>query len=79
MKLRGFGKEKKKRTWYMQRPFKRNDWTAVALCVLLLTTSVVITFWDGNRFYHPLISIRNPSFARAAKLGFAFSFACCIR
>ena len=31
MELRGFGKDKKKRTWYMKRPMKRNDFIAIAL------------------------------------------------
>jgi len=55
MELRGFGKDKKKRTWYVQRPFKRNDWIAIALGVCLLVMSGVITFWDGNRFFNPFI------------------------
>lgn len=55
MELRGFGKDRKKRTWYVQRPFKRNDWLAIALGAGLLLMSLVITFWDGNRFYNPFI------------------------
>ncbi|MBQ7868148.1 MAG: energy-coupling factor transporter transmembrane protein EcfT [Clostridia bacterium] len=53
MELRGFGKDKKKRTWYVQRPFKRNDWIALAIGVGLLVFSAVVTFWDGNRFFNP--------------------------
>ena len=53
MELRGFGKNPKKRTWYMQRPFKRNDWIALGVGVGLLVFSVVVTFWDGNRFFNP--------------------------
>ncbi len=52
MELRGFGKNRK-RTWYVQRPFRRNDYLALALGVALLALSLVITFWDGNRFYNP--------------------------
>lgn len=55
MELRGFGKNKKKRTWYVQRPFQRNDWIAIGLGAALLAASLVITFWDGNRFYNPFI------------------------
>ena len=55
MELRGFGKDQKKRTWYMQRPFKRNDWIAIAFGVALLVMSILITFWDGNRFYNPFV------------------------
>lgn len=54
MELRGFGK-KKKRTWYASRPFARNDFLVLALGVLLLIASVVITFHDGNRFYNPFM------------------------
>ena len=54
MELRGFGKNKK-RTWYRRRPFARNDYFALALGVLLLAGSIVITFHDGNRFYNPFI------------------------
>lgn len=53
MELRGFGKDKKKRTWYTERPFRKNDWIAIALGVALLAASLIITFWDGNRFYNP--------------------------
>ena len=55
MELRGFGKNPKKRTWYTQRPFKRNDWIAIAFGAALLLMSSVITFWDGNRFFNPFI------------------------
>lgn len=54
MELRGFGKNKR-RTWYRRRPFARNDYLALALGVLLLALSIVITFHDGNRFYNPFI------------------------
>ncbi|MDD6142423.1 MAG: energy-coupling factor transporter transmembrane component T [bacterium] len=55
MELRGFGKNQKKRTWYMQRPFRRNDWLAIAFGAALLVMSLVITFWDGNRFFNPFV------------------------
>ena len=54
MELRGFGKSKR-RTWYRQRPFARNDYLALALGAALLVMSIVITFHDGNRFYNPFI------------------------
>ena len=54
MELRGFGK-KSKRTWYVQRPFSRNDYLVLAFGVLILVLSLVITFWDGNRFYNPFV------------------------
>lgn len=52
MDLRGFGK-KKKRSWYGYRPFQVMDYMALALLLLLLIVSLVITFQDGNRFYNP--------------------------
>lgn len=54
MELRGFGKHKK-RTWYVARPFARNDYLALGLGVLLLVFSLVVTFWDGDRFYNPFL------------------------
>ena len=53
MELRGFGKNPKKRTWYVQRPFRRNDWIALGIGILLLVFSAAVTFWDGNRFFNP--------------------------
>lgn len=54
MELRGFGKNKS-RTWYVQRPFRRNDCIAIGIGVLLLAASVAITFYDGSRFYNPFM------------------------
>ena len=55
MELRGFGKHPRKRTWYVQRPFKRNDFIAMGLGVMLLVFSIVFTFHDGNRFFNPFM------------------------
>ncbi|MDD3411128.1 MAG: energy-coupling factor transporter transmembrane component T [Eubacteriales bacterium] len=55
MELRGFGKHKK-RTWYKQRPFLRNDWIAIALGAALLLVSLGFTFVNGSRFYNPFIA-----------------------
>lgn len=52
MELRGFGKGKK-RTWYAQRPFRRNDYIALALGAALLAVSIAATLWNGSRFYNP--------------------------
>lgn len=52
MELRGFGK-KKKRTWYNARPFQKRDYIALALFVLLLVASLIVTYYDGSRFYNP--------------------------
>lgn len=54
MELRGFGKNKN-RTWYVQRPFRRNDYIAIGIGILLLAASVVITFYDGSRFFNPFV------------------------
>lgn len=54
MELRGFGKEKK-RTWYVQRKMRKNDWLVVGAAVLILVLDLVITFWDGSRYYNPFI------------------------
>ncbi len=54
MELRGFGKNKK-RTWYMARPMKRNDWLVIGFGVLLLVFSIVVTYWDGNRYFNPFV------------------------
>lgn len=52
MELRGFGKEKK-RTWYVQRKMQRNDWVTVGFAILILVFDLVVTFWDGSRYFNP--------------------------
>jgi energy-coupling factor transport system permease protein len=52
MDLRGFGKNKK-RTWYSARPFRISDYAAILLLVVILIASLIITFYDGSRFYNP--------------------------
>ena len=52
MELRGFDKEKK-RTWYVQRKMQRNDWVTVGFAILILVLDLVITFWDGSRYFNP--------------------------
>ncbi|MEH6993327.1 energy-coupling factor transporter transmembrane component T [Neobacillus drentensis] len=54
MELRGFGRQKR-RSWYHERPFTKADYLAIMLFVLLFVFSMLITFWDGNRFYNPFI------------------------
>lgn len=54
MELRGFGKHKK-RTWYMGRRLKRNDYLTIAFTVIFTVAALVITFWDGSRFYNPFV------------------------
>lgn len=52
MELRGYGKHKK-RTWYMERKLKRNDYLTIGFTVVFTVVALVITFADGNRFYNP--------------------------
>ncbi|TDQ42614.1 energy-coupling factor transporter transmembrane component T family protein [Aureibacillus halotolerans] len=52
MDLRGFGKQKK-RTWYAARSFRKNDVIALVIIVVFFCASMVITYYDGSRFYNP--------------------------
>ncbi|MCR5174538.1 MAG: energy-coupling factor transporter transmembrane protein EcfT [Oscillospiraceae bacterium] len=52
MELRGFGKNRK-RTWYMARPFRKADFLAMAVCVLLLAAAIVLNVVNGSRFWNP--------------------------
>ncbi len=52
MELRGFGKHKK-RTWYSGKPLQRKDFLSIAFVLIFCTLALVITFYDGNRFYNP--------------------------
>ncbi|KYG29490.1 energy-coupling factor transporter transmembrane component T family protein [Alkalihalobacillus trypoxylicola] len=54
MELRGFGKNKK-RTWYSLRPFKKSDYLTIIAFILLFILTILITFYDGSRFYNPFI------------------------
>lgn len=54
MELRGFGKEKR-RTWYTQRKLQGKDWFAIGLALAVLGIDLVVTFWDGSRYYNPFI------------------------
>ncbi len=54
MELRGFGR-KNKRTWYVQRKMQKNDWVTLGLAVVILVGSLLITFYDGNRYYNPFV------------------------
>lgn len=54
MELRGFGKYKK-RTWYMGRKLKRNDYITLAVVLLFMAVALIITYHDGSRFYNPFV------------------------
>ena len=52
MELRGFG-NMKKRTWYNYREFSKRDYTALAIMVIILITSISATLINNSRFYNP--------------------------
>ena len=52
MKLRGFGK-KKKRTWYSYRALLKADWIVMVSIIVFSAAALVFTFYDGNRFWYP--------------------------
>lgn len=54
MELRGFGK-KPSRSWYMARPFERNDFIAGALCAVLLAAAIALNVINGGRFWNPFV------------------------
>jgi len=54
MELRGFGKNKK-RTWYVRRRMRKKDWFAVILVLVVLAADLLVTFWDGSRYYNPFL------------------------
>lgn len=55
MQLRGFGKYKK-RTWYSEKAFERNDYIVLVFTVVFCIIALFITFSNGSRFYNPFIS-----------------------
>lgn len=52
MELRGFGKNNK-RTWYSGKPLRRNDYLTLSFVVFFSSVALVVTFFDGSRFYNP--------------------------
>ena len=54
MELRGFGKGKK-RTWYSARPFTGADFGSMILCALILLGSLLITYYNGSRYFNPFL------------------------
>ncbi|KAB2335609.1 energy-coupling factor transporter transmembrane component T family protein [Bacillus mesophilum] len=54
MELRGFGKNNK-RTWYSARAFQPGDYITLIVFTLILIVSLVVTFYDGSRFYNPFL------------------------
>lgn len=54
MELRGFGKHKK-RTWYTGKQLTKADYAVIIFTTILSIAAMVITYYDGNRFYNPFI------------------------
>ncbi len=54
MELRGFGKNKK-RTWYRLRRMTGKDWFVVVFVAAVLVIDLLVTFWDGSRYYNPFL------------------------
>lgn len=54
MELRGFGKHKK-RTWYMGRRLAAGDYVVMIATLVFMIVALVITYYDGNRFYNPFV------------------------
>ena len=52
MELRAFG-NKKKRTWYSERPFKKGDYITIAIMILLIVIVIMANINNGGRFYNP--------------------------
>jgi energy-coupling factor transport system permease protein len=52
MELRGFGKGAK-RSWYSGRKFSSMDIFSIAVCTGLLIVSLLITFFNGGRYFNP--------------------------
>ena len=54
MALRGFGKNKK-RTWIVERPFKKRDYIAILVAVLMLAVSAGFMVINGGRYFNPFV------------------------
>lgn len=54
MELRAFG-EKKERTWYSEKSFRKADYIAIGIAVTFLVVSLVFTYKNGSRFYNPFL------------------------
>lgn len=54
MELRGFGRNPK-RTWIVERPFRKADYAAIAAAALALAVSLLFIFLNGGRFFNPFL------------------------
>ena len=54
MELRGFGKNSK-RSWYSGRPFTKGDFIAMGVSAAIVVISVLLTLFNGGRFFNPFM------------------------
>ena len=54
MELRGFGKNSK-RSWYSGRPFTKGDFVAMGVSAAIVVISVLLTLFNGSRFFNPFL------------------------
>ncbi|MBR5245613.1 MAG: energy-coupling factor transporter transmembrane protein EcfT [Clostridia bacterium] len=54
MELRGFGKNSK-RSWYSGRPFTKGDFVAMGVSAAIVVISVLLTLFNGGRFFNPFM------------------------
>lgn len=54
MELRRFG-QKKKRTWYVEEPFKVSDYLVIVLALSLFLVTLALFHVNGGRFYNPFM------------------------
>ncbi|MEG2709201.1 MAG: energy-coupling factor transporter transmembrane component T, partial [Vagococcus sp.] len=52
MELRRFGRDKK-RTWYSEKKFTKNDFLVIAFAIVVTLLSFVLIYTNGSRFYNP--------------------------
>lgn len=56
MELRGFGKGQR-RSWYAGREFSAADYCCIAFGIFLMILSLLLTWYNGGRFYSPFVSL----------------------
>lgn len=54
MEIRAFG-NKKKRTWYREKPFSRNDYITMGVSLGLVLVAIILISVNSGRFYNPFI------------------------
>lgn len=54
MELRGYGKHKK-RTWYRGRKLAKPDYITIVVTLIFMAVALILTYYDGSRFYNPFV------------------------